>query len=286
MPSLLIDPPDVNPLIGPIKLVDREQLRFKLHGRRCSVPRYLAALMPEIPPAPAKYDFSKNESIKMPILGNDQYGCCYYAWAAHQVQLWTGNAKEQVNFDRNALVKRYLQLSPRDNGLSDSQIFPEFKRGIIGPNGPWKIFEELTIKPSDIQSLELAMWVFCGVGWTFSLGRDWHRNAGPGVVWTPNNMGSSIGGHAVGLSGKVGEKLYDVRTWGISPPVRVTHDAILASDSEIIVCFSLDMFSAEGVAPCGANYDQCAQLWVQMGGNQPPKNPFPPAPPLDWLISP
>lgn len=281
----LIDPPDVNPLIGPIKLVDREQLRFKSHGRKCAVPRYLAALDVQIPPAPATFDFSKGETLKFPIDGNDQYGDCYYAWACHAAQLWTGNAGPECSFDRAAIVKRYLQISGGDNGLSDDQIFPEFKKGIVGPNGPRKIIEELTVDPSDTQSVELAMWAFAGLAWTMSLGRTWHSNAGPGVVWDANNKGPSIGGHAVMLSGKnsVG---YDVRTWGISPPVKVTHAGIMASDSELIACFSLDMFSPAGVGPCGANYDQLATLWVQMGGHKLPDNPFPPAPPLDWLIAP
>jgi len=282
---LPIDPPDLNPVIGPIKLVDREQLRFKSHGRSCMVPRYLAGIMSSIPSPPATFDFSKGESLKFPILGNDQYGDCYYAAAAHAAQTWTGNVGSEVSFDKNALCNRYLQISGGDNGLDDSTIFPEFKSGIVGPNGPHKILDELTVDPNDQQSMDLALWAFCGMIWTMALGRTWHSKAAPGMTWDASNKGPSIGGHATWLTGKnaVG---YDVRTWGISPPIKLTRAGLLAADSELVVCFSMEMFNSAGIAPCGANYDQLATLWVQMGGKPLPPNPFPPSQPLDWLIQP
>lgn len=277
--------PTNNPnLPATITLVDREQLRFRRHGRVCEIPRGLRGIMAGIPTPPTTYDFSKAEALKFPILGNNRYGDCYYACIAHHAQLFTGQWGEQCQFDEAALIQRYLHIAGGDRGLGDDQVIPEYKAGILGPNGPHKILDELTVKVNDIASIALAQWAFCGLWWTCSLGSGWENAAGPGVVWDTNNYGRSIGGHAMLLTGMNATDRFDVRTWGISPAVKVTHSGLQNADSELIVVFSMEMFNAAGRAPCGATYAQLSKLWVDMGGQQLPNDPFPPAEPLDWLI--
>ena len=270
------------PGIGPIVLVDREQLRFKLHGRQLAIPYHLKKLMQEVPPPPAAFDLSKSEQIVFPILGNNKYGDCFYAAVAHIAQCWTGNAGTECQFDENQLTKRYLQIAGGDNGLDDGTIFPEFMAGIVGPNGPRKILQEFTIDPKDEATATLCMWAFCGLVWTCSLPGGWANNAKPGAIWDEHG-GSPVGGHAMILTGK-NPKGYDLRTWGVSPPPILTQKGLLSADPELVVCISMDMFSPAGVAPCGANYDQISALLVTLGGKPLPPNPFPPAAPLDWLI--
>lgn len=279
--------PTSNPNIpgGQVVLVDREQLRFRSHGRVCQIPRGFRALLEQIPNQnPPTFDWSKGESLVFPILGNNRYGDCYLACILHHAQAFTGNAGTECTFDEAAVIRRYLQLSPGDNGLGDQDVIPEFKGGLLGPNGPHKILDTLLLKIGDPASIALALWAFCGAWWTCSLGSGWENAAGPGAQWTPNNYGRPIGGHAMLLTGINSPENYDVRTWGIAPAVKVSRAGIQQSDSELVVCFSMEMFNAQGIAPCLANYDQLSTLWTQMGGMQLPPNPFPPSDPLDWLI--
>jgi len=271
--------PIVNiPGVGDVVLVDREQLRFTTHGRQASIPRHLRAMLANIPPNPAVFDWSKGETIKFPTLGNDRYGDCYLVDILHWIQAMTGNATgTQSQFDLQAVIQKYLQMSPGDNGLDDGQIFPAWKSGLFGH----KILDEMTINPADTATMALCMWGWCGLSWTCALPKGWANNARPGATWGPNS-GPPVGGHAMYQSGCNFKGGYDARTWGISPPINVTHAGLMSADPEVVVAFSLDMFNVNGVAPCGASYDQLAALWVQLGGKHLPPNPFPPAQPLDW----
>ena len=289
------DPPaviitDPVPFLGhPVALVDREQLRVTQHGRTLMVPDHLQAIT--VPSPPSAFDLSQNDAVKLPILGNDRQGDCYMAAALHIVQLMRWNAiKEQVNWNVSDVLKWYNHLSGGDRGLGDQQIFPDWKRGELGPAGPFKILDWMTIRPSDDASIDLGMWAFNGVLFTMSLPGSWHSNAAPNVIWSANNASRPIGGHAVILYGKnpVGNRI--LGTWGIQPGIQLTRDGLLAVDPEIVVVFSLDMFDKTGIAPCcGLDYTALAALWQQLGGKPLPPSPFgppPPPPPPDSPVAP
>ncbi len=258
-----------------IVLVPREQLRQTRHGRTLKVPFHLRALAAVTPTPPAAWDGSKGRTIKYPILGNDQVGDCYYADACHCTQTFAGNAGTLLTFNAAAVVARYRVLSGGDNGLGDQQIFPEWQAGIVGPNGPHKILDDMTVNPNDDAAIRLGMWLFCGASYTAALPDAWIADPQPGQVWDaatpdPNN------GHAMHLSGFDAHYYYD-ETWGFDPAIRLTPAGLKSSDPEVTVQFSLEMFNAQGVAPHnGMTYDQLAALWVQLGGHALPPSPFPP----------
>ncbi len=260
-----------------IVLVPREQLRFKLHGRTFARPDHLFSIRDAITP-PTSFSGSKNRAIKYPILGNDQYGDCYYADACHAIQTFTGNVGAQAQFDAASVVARYKQLSGGDNGLSDSDIFPEWKKGIVGPNGQHKIIDEITVSPTNFANIRLGMYLFCGASWTASLPDAWINSAAPGATWdkgTPN----PANGHAMHLSGYKADGTFECETWAIDPAIRLTPAGIQSADPEVTLQFSLEMFDANGIAPhCNMSYDQLAKLWQQYGGATLPPSPFPPSP--------
>lgn len=268
---------------GPICCVPRGQLRFTLHGRRFSLPLHLHGLMAAMPTPPAGWDWSQGEKLAFPILGNNRVGDCYYAACEHASQCWTGNSGQEVAFDEQQTVSRYLVLSGGDNGLNDALMIPEWKAGIIGPAGPRKVRSVLTINPNDRASLDLGAWAFGGVLWLASLSNTWLANARPGAIWDASTPDPTKG-HAMMLSGKEqGSGRYDVRTWGLSPAVQVTYAGILGADSEILVAFSDDQFRSDGVcAFTGMTWDQKRLLWQQLGGSDVGPSPFPspsPVPP-------
>lgn len=256
-----------------IVLVDREQLRFS-GKKQMSYSPMIEGFVSQ-PTPPAAFDWSKGRSIKFPILGNNRYGDCYYAAACHGSQCFNGMAGRMIEFDVNAVTKRYLQLSRGDNGLSDSDVMPEWKGGIVGPGGPHKIIDDIQVAVDDDQAISLAMWAFGGLIWTCSLLTRWlPGNTHAGDLWT-NNAPKSRGGHAMWLSGKPGDSKWQVETWAFDPPVTVTSAGMRAADSELLVCFSMEMFDANGFAPCGLHYLDLVPLWRSIGGHALPDSPFP-----------
>jgi hypothetical protein len=253
-------------------LVPRDQLRFRSHGRRFAASAWAA---------PAAFDWSRGESLKFPIDGNDQFGDCYYAAVAHASQTYTGNSGTECSFDVGQLTRRYLQISGGDNGLDDGTIIPEWKAGIVGPNGPRKILDELTVDPRDVAACIESAWAGGGLVWTCSLLNTWQGAVSPGVLWDANGRPDPMAGHAMFLTGRRADGTWDVRTWGISPPVRVTHAGILAADSELIVAFSADQFDpATGrCAFSGMTWEEKRAWWKARGGKDVGPSPFaPPAP--------
>jgi hypothetical protein len=271
----------VIPYLGhPIRLVDRDQLRFKLHGRMMAVPDHLPAIK-AVPAPPTSFDWTKSRSLKFPILGNDHYGDCFYCWAAHQAQLYTGNSGIECAFDASAVIARYLKIAGGDNGLGDQDIFPEFTTGVVGPNGPRKILDVMTVKPSDSAAIAIGLYYFCGGGFTCSLPSGWANNAGPNAIWGTGG-GRSVGGHAVMLSGKNAAGNYIVETWGIDPGIQMTPAGMLSVSPEVIICFSADMFDPiTGLSPAKQTWDEARALWLSLGGKDVGPSPFaPPVVPL------
>ncbi len=260
-----------------ICLVPREQLRRRTNGKTFSMPWHLRGIVTQLPTPPVPFSWSKGNILSYPIFGNDRYGICYMAACGHGSQTFTGNAGMECTFDVNAMIARYLKLSGGDNGLGDMQMMPEWKSGIIGPNGPRKILAEMTVNPADDASTALAMWVFCGLIFTAALPDTWVANPMPGNTWDAGRPDEN-NGHAMFLTGKQANGTYELQTWGFNPPINLTPAGLKSADPELIVAFSLDMFNAAGVAPCGLTYAQCATIWQQCGGGSLPPSPFP-APP-------
>lgn len=250
-------------------LVDREKMRRK------GVRRYFQN---GTGTPPAYTDWSLGETIQYPMLGNDTEGDCYYAAILHMVQTFMGQRGEEPNWNASAVLKRYEQLSGGDNGLSDSDVYPEWKAGILGPDGPNKILDDLLVNPDDTAALDMAIWRFQGVLLTVSLPGNWADSAGPGVTWT-TPISSFVGGHAIVLTGKNAKGGYDLRTWGISPPINVTQKGFMACDPEIIVVFSAEQFDpATGLDPNGFTWEEQRALWMQWGGKDVGPSPFSPTP--------
>lgn len=255
--------------------VPRDLMRRKNPTRQFRVPFHLVAVRESVPVPPAVFSWSKNGEIDFPILGNDRYGCCYYSAVAHGSQCFAANSSGPVTFDEAKLIRRYLEISGGDNGLSDSQIMPEWQQGIIGPRGPHQILDEMNVDPTDAESVRVAMFYFTGLIYTAALLDSWLSNMRPGAVWDDAGRPNQSAGHAVFLTGVNAHGNYECQTWGFRPCVELTPAGMRKADPELIVAFSLDQFDKNGKHPSGLTYDQLASLWVTCGGNPLPPSPFP-----------
>ncbi len=268
-----------------VKLVNREKMRAKPGTRSATIPRHLKGVIASLPIPPPTYDYTKNNTVAFPVLGNNQVGDCYYAAGCHIFQAWNANVGTPITFNEAAVIARYRKLSGGDNGLSDYDVFGqnhngEFYGGIVGPNGPHKILDHMTVDPADEQAMDLTEWAFGGHVFTCALCNSWLNNSKPGALWdkgTPNPNA----GHAIILTGKKANGNRSLQTWGFNPPIEVTRAGILSADPEVLVCFSLEWFDPQtGKAPNGLTYQELADLWHTLGGRQLPPSPFVPPTPV------
>lgn len=254
------------PGVGRVPFPNREMMKRKGERRMFARLDKLHPLFEEIPAPPATCDWSHGETIKFPILGNGTVGDCYLAALLHMVQLFLGQYGAVPQWLEDAVIARYYELSGGDNGLSDSDVYPVWKKGILEPNGPHKIRDSLIVDTLNPETLKLAIWGMCGVLYTCSLPSGWANATAPGSVWGTGG-GGSVGGHAIILSGYKANGMFDLRTWGISPPIQVTLPGMLENDPEVIVVFSEEMFHpVTRLSPAGFTWEQTRTIWIQHGG--------------------
>lgn len=261
---------------GKVVLVPRDQLRAGPGAKTARLhPNVRAAAKSGAIPIPASWDWTKGDSISFPLLGNDQYGDCYYVALCHLVQAYTSLATgSPTTFDQGEVISRYLQLSGGNNGLSDSDVFPEFKSGVLGPNGPHKILDYMIVPSTDKVAIDTTGYLFGPHAFTFTVYSNF-MDVGPGTVLSTNSGGVQ-GGHAVTMNGRDALGRQRIQTWGISPSVLATDKWVSGVDPEFVTFFSLEWFNSAGYAPNGQHYNVLASLWNSLGGHVPAVGPFPP----------
>lgn len=259
------------------RVVDREKMR--VHGGKkfsVSAPGAKEALK-DVKPAPATFSYGTMKDgtpIKFPVLGNNRWGDCFYVAPAHLTQSVVGMRKGiQTDFDEAKLVARYKVLSHGDNGLSDDDILPEWKTGIVGPKGPYKILDWATIDPADTASVKTALYYMGGLVTTHCLRTTWMSNIRNGMVWTNDGRIDRSAGHAVHLYSVNTSGNFGVTTWGLQ--VEMTPAGLANSEAEVIVPVPVDWFDSRGYTPNGTHYTEIAKVWEIGTGRKLPQGVFP-----------
>lgn len=156
------------------------------------------------------------------MLGNDDFGDCVWAGAAHETMLWnSGGYGSFVGFLSQNVLSDYSAVTGfdpsdpnTDNGtdMSDAASYRR-KTGIVDSNGTrHKIAAYLSIKPGDIKELYVALYLFhaVGVGIEFpSSAFDQFNRAKP---WSVVRNSSIEGGHYIPMVAK--RKSMQCVTWG------------------------------------------------------------------------
>ncbi len=276
-----------------VALVPRAQLRQRSGLPRLKLPagRHAPGGALPIPTPPAAREWAA--TTVFPILGNDRYGDCFYACVCHNVQAWAGANGLSVTFDPAQVVKRYLELSGGDNGLDWGPVEQEFVGGIIGPNGPHQSLSLLGIDPNDVGAMTTAIDTFGPVQFTLAVPDVWiAQQSYPGAVWdaTPRAAANPQNGHAVLLTG-YDTTSYTVRTWGLEPPIRLTHKGVRICDPEAGVALGAEWFGPHGLSPSHHTYADTRSWWLSCGGDPlpdvlPGPDPTPdPSPAGSWGIN-
>lgn len=206
---------------------------YKL-GKKPAVPgamkfalaKYINKSVLPTPPWSFGFDYlvndDKGNGVPWGMLGNDKYGDCVWAGAAHETMLWNAEAGVVVPFDEDSVLTDYSAVTgfnkhdpSTDNG-TDMVVAASYRRrhGIHDANGNrHKVAAYLAIKPKDMEEHLIAAWLFGAVGLgiecpstifqQFDANEGWHYVPGANI----------IGGHYVPfLAHRKG--MLRVATWG------------------------------------------------------------------------
>lgn len=160
------------------------------------------------------------------MLGNDQFGDCVWAGAAHETMLWNAMAGRTVTFTREGVLSDYAactgfdpKTGRNDNG-TDMRAAMKYRQkvGVVDADGKrHKIGAYLWIQPGNFEHFLEAVWLFgaCPIGIQVpqSAMDQFNRNQPWSVV-----AGSPIeGGHYIPA---VADRTYpEVVTWAKIQPM-------------------------------------------------------------------
>jgi hypothetical protein len=203
------------------------------------------------------------------MLGNDNYGDCVFAGAAHETMLWNKECGKDVVFNESAVLSDYSAVTgfdpndPYTDQGTDMKQAASYRRktGIVDANGVrHKIAAYLSIDPGNIQEHYVALYLFGAVGIgilfpgsamdQFNKGKTWSVVRG---TPTPNE------GHYIPLVAK--RYHLECVTWGQVQPM--TLGFLSKYNDESVVYLSESMLT-DRKSPEGFDYDTLVKYLNQL----------------------
>lgn len=183
------------------------------------------------------------------MLGNDRWGNCFWAGAAHETYLWTAAAGKRARIttqdtldDYAAGVPGFDTTNPNSDVGTDMQAGASYRRTLgirDATNSRHKIGAYTAIQAGNVAEHKLAVWRFGVVGLGIQVGDSQQDQFNHGVAWD-GLTGGNVGGHYVPLVAYRDEVFWCV-TWGklqaLTPRFLQTHN------DESIAYFSTDMLN-------------------------------------------
>lgn len=224
-----------------------DSVKFKL--------RNYAAVLPTPPTT-----FFKAQVTDWGMLGNDQYGDCVWAGAAHETMQWNLEAKRAVRFTNQDVLSDYSAVTgfnpndPNSDQGTDMQVAASYRRktGVKAEDGRHKVLAYLALNLGDELQLKQAIYLFNGVGIGFQFpdyAMDEFNNS---ESWHLKSGGTIDGGHYVPAIGYSSRYIYVVTwgkvqkmTWGFYK--RYMDEGLVYLTSEFLV---------NGMSPAGFDIDQ------------------------------
>lgn len=213
-----------------------------------------------LPKPPLHFGHEKLLGEDWGTLGNDRWGDCVLAGAAHETMMWTrmGEAPDCL-FTEDGVLSDYSAITgfdPRDANSdqgTDMQEAASYRRrtGVVDDNGNrHKIAAYLSIDPGDIKAHYQALWLFGAVGIGFEFPASAWDQFDASKPWKYVRGSKVEGGHYVPLVSK--RRTLECVTWGRSQGMTV--DFFQHYNDESIVYISEEALTARK-SPEGFDYD-------------------------------
>lgn len=202
------------------------------------------------------------------MLGNDQYGCCVLAGAAHEHMLWSrmGEAPD-CSFTTQSVLESYSAVTGFDPSRPDTDQGADMQQaashrrlvGIKDGSGVYhKVEAYLAIDPGNLTEHWQAMWLFGAVGVGFRFPGYAMRQFELGKAWTVLK-GEIDGGHYVPLVAKRGYLI--CVTWG---KAQLMSPAFLGKYNDESVVYVTKESLTNRKSPEGFDYDALLQYLANL----------------------
>ena len=178
------------------------------------------AVLPSPPKRYTKHDTMVTQPWSM--LGNDAWGDCVFAGAAHETMLWNAEANSTVTFTDQAVLSDYSAVTgfdpsdPATDKGTDMQVAASYRRrtGVVdGAGNRHQVAAYLAIQPSGETDLKTAIYLFSNAGIGIRFPGSAMDQFKAGKPWTVVAGAAIEGGHYVPAIGYDSRYVYVV-TWG------------------------------------------------------------------------
>jgi len=176
------------------------------------------------PKVPTKVGHQSLLPKDLGMLGNDQYGDCVWAGAAHESMLWNLEQGKVVNYDVKGVLSDYSAVTgfnpndPNSDQGTDMQVAASYRRktGILASDGSrHQIDAYLALTPGDVAELRMAIYLFGAVGIGVKVPTYWMDQFNAGKEWTYRPFAKFEGGHYIPAMASTSPKgAIQVATWG------------------------------------------------------------------------
>jgi hypothetical protein len=185
------------------------------------------------------------------MLGNDAYGDCVFAGAAHETMLWTHSGSHTVNFTEQDVLWAYSAVTgfdvtkPETDQGTDVQEAAAYrqKTGIRDSEGNLhKINAYVAMRPGNLGDLKIAAYLFGAVGVGIMFPDSAMDQFDKHQVWTPVTKDRPTDGHYVPVVGVNSQRNPVCVTWGRLQAL--TPDFYETYCDEIVAYLSFDWLKA------------------------------------------
>jgi hypothetical protein len=251
-----------------------------------------------IPATALPCDGTGNGAVSCPMDGNDQYGDCMEAMAAHVDNIWTFGRGQpgwtESVLPQAALVAQYLQASGGDNGLDEGTLLNSCWKPGLGGIAAASYVDSLDIDVTNSPLAYFAVDNFFAVELMWSVPDAFIAQFEQGAIFDTPMPPDPANGHGTPLADLDAVGRFRLWTWGtwcwVSPAF------VAGVQPAAFVVFSARQFSPlTGLDAKGRHIVSQAALWASCGGNPipaailnsfPPPAPTPPTPPAPVPVPP
>lgn len=208
--------------------------------------RYVS--LSRLPSPPAEFGH-ENLVPSWGMLGNDQYGDCVWAGAAHETMLWNKSAGAGVLFTDESVLSDYSAVTgfnpadPSTDQGTDMQAAAKYRQttGLVDASGKrHKIGAYLAIEPGDVQHMLAAAYVFQAIAVGVEVPASAMDQFGAVMPWHIEGELTIEGGHYVPLVARMDGMFWCV-TWNKLQPM--DDDWLHRFNDETLVYLSEEMLA-------------------------------------------
>lgn len=212
----------------------------------------------ELPKPPMAFGhYNRVEQFFM--LGNDRYGNCVWAGAAHEHMVWslTGGRPRTRFLTKNVLsdysaVTGFNPDKPDTDQGTDMSQAASYRRktGVISATGKRKTIDSyVALRIGNSEQLALAMWLTGAAGIGLQLTSNAMTQFDKGQTWSVVNKSQNEGGHYVSGVGRDRDGNFIVVTWGKTH--RMSPEFYERYSDEAVAYISLEILNEKNLSPEG-----------------------------------